>query len=203
MSDLLRKSLQSPRAIIRAIDTSAPSGPGVTGGVLKPGELVWYFYEEKKFPATVLATHPNMEEIMIQYWDLGRMGEKLGKEMREKVVPLTTLARRDKYAIPPSPKPNPSRKTPLSAARQHPFESKDSMGTIGSALDVKEYSLHDSVLPSPSIDSSMSSLSASELKKLESTFSLSDEEDVHNVDEDGEEEEELAASEKLAEMKAT
>jgi len=45
------------------------------------------------------------------------------------------LARRDKYAIPPSPKPQ-ARKD---KTRAHRLESKDSVGTIGSALDVREF----------------------------------------------------------------
>jgi len=87
---LLRKSLQSPRALARAAD-AAPASPGLTGANLKPGELIWYYGDGKKYPGTTLAIHPSGEEAMIQFWELGKIGEKLGKEMRESLVPVSKV----------------------------------------------------------------------------------------------------------------
>jgi len=80
-----------------------------------------------------------------KYWELGKLGEKLGKEMRETLSPLTRLARRDKYSIPPSPKPRKEKQGDRSSVRQ--LESKDSLATIGSARDVREFTAGDVTSP--------------------------------------------------------
>jgi hypothetical protein len=140
MSDLLRKSLQSPRHFQRSVDAAAPPRPVHDGSPFKQGDLVWYYGDAegsgKKWPGTVLAVHPNGEEMMVQWWDVGKLGEKLGKEVRETMTGADKLARRDKYAIPPSPKPDRRRQK----QKLKRLESNESLGSIGSALDVREFS---------------------------------------------------------------